>query len=44
MSVQLGSLYQQVQHLSLPERRELISRVFADPKANNLELQKEFAQ
>jgi hypothetical protein len=43
MSVQLESLYQQIQSLSLCERMELISRVFADLKAD-LELQEEFAQ
>lgn len=43
MSVQLESLYQQIQSLSLHERMELISRVFTDLKAD-LELQDEFAQ
>lgn len=43
MSVQLESLYQKIQSLSLCERMELISRVFADLRAD-LELQEEFAQ
>jgi hypothetical protein len=43
MSVQLEHLYQQIQALSRRERLELISRIWADLKAD-LELQEEFAQ
>ena len=43
MSVQLEHLYRQIQTLSWRERLELLSRVFADLKAD-MELQEEFAQ
>ena len=42
MSIQLDELYQQAQTLPLPERLELISRLFADLKAS-VELQEELA-
>lgn len=42
MSAQLEDLYQQIQTLPLRERLELISRLFADLKAN-VELQEELA-
>ena len=43
MSVQLEHLYRPIQTLSWRERLELLSRVFADLKAD-MELQEEFAQ
>jgi len=43
MSVQLEHLYRQIQTLSWRERLELLSRVFADLKAD-MELQEELAQ
>jgi hypothetical protein len=42
VSTQLDALYQQIQTLSVRERLELISRLFADLKAN-VELQEELA-
>lgn len=42
MSTQIDDLYQRIQSLALSERLELLSRVFADLKAN-LELQEELA-
>lgn len=42
MSTQLDDLYQQIQILSLYERLELLSRVFADLKAD-VELQRELS-
>ncbi len=42
MSMQVEDLYQRIQALALTEKLELVSRVFADLKAN-LELQEELA-
>jgi hypothetical protein len=42
VSTQLDALYQQIQTLPVRERLELISRLFADLKAN-VELQEELA-
>ena len=42
MSTQVEDLYQRIQALALTEKLELVSRVFADLKAN-LELQEELA-
>lgn len=42
MSMQVEDLYQRIQGLALTEKLELVSRVFADLKAN-LELQEELA-
>ena len=42
MSTHVEDLYQRIQALALTEKLELVSRVFADLKAN-LELQEELA-
>ena len=42
MSTHVDDLYQRIQVLALTEKLELVSRVFADLKAN-LELQEELA-
>ena len=42
MSTHVDDLYQRIQALALTEKLELVSRVFADLKAN-LELQEELA-
>ena len=42
MSMQVEDLYERIQALALTEKLELVSRVFADLKAN-LELQEELA-